>query len=531
MKFVKAAVFFLVAVGFVAAASLARPKVERSLGKKPKEAEKKDKGLKIRFGYNQKIPKVTTTKPKISAISQHVAAPGSLSPGSEVGIGAPFAGTVLGLAVDEGDRVKKGDLVFALDPTENKEAVEEAKKTLLLKQAAIEEAEAELAEAKAKLSERLEKGEEPSAVKEARLALRKSLISFEQSQARLENAQSKAKRSRLLFKKGLGTEVEVEASESELRVAKLTLKISEKDQQLSKDTLKLRIEEAQKELRELKKAKCLADIRLSRAKIDKQMAQLTLQKAKRDLEKTRVLSPMTGIITQRNINSGEAVSRVDTSSAATTHYIISDFSRMLVYADVDEGDIVLVREKQAVRVRVAALGDDTVLKGKVYDIRNRAAVSGETSSFRVRVLISKAPESLRPGMTANVEIETKRVDDVLTVPIQAIGQRRRRDIKKELLEDSEGKPNDTLDVVFVFDGGKAKMKIIELGISDEDNIEIKKGLEQEDQVITGPYRVLESLHHDDPVDLDVSAKKRGKGKGKGRKKRSGSKDKGEGKDS
>lgn len=524
MKFLKAFLLFAVIVGFVAGASLLRPTITKAFGKKTDDKDgkgKKDKKqpFQLRFGYDQSIPVVDVSLPRRGTISQAVAAPGSLSAGSEVSVGAPFAGTVLGLAVDEGDEVKKGDLIFALDPTEYKEGLLEAEKTLTLRKVAIEEAEAELEDAKVKLQERIDEGE-PATVKEKKLSLKKSEISLQQSKARLETAESKAKRSRLLYKKGLGTEVEVESSEAELRVARLTLKIAKEDLQLARDALELEIENAEVQLRELKKAHAMADLKLKRAETDKTLAELTITKAKRDLKKTKILAPMAGIVTLRNINSGENVNRNDSSSAATSHYIISNFSRMYVYADVDEGDIVEVEKEQNVVVRIAALGDSKKLEGKVFEIGNRAAKDGETLYFRVRILITKPNKELRPGMTANVEIETKKVENVLVVPIQAVGQRRRRDLKESKVPDvPEGKGGDALDVVFVSVDGKAEIRIVELGLSDGDVVQIEKGLTEKEKVIVGPYRVLDGLQHGDPVNaVEKEMKKKGKGK-KGKKKK------------
>ena len=518
MKVVKALIVLIIAIAFIGGASLLRPRIEQALGKKPSEKEKGKKPkqeFKLGFGYEQLVPTVEISTPSRKDLSETVQAPGSVAAGSEVSVGAPLAGVVLGLAVDEGDTVKKGDLVFALDPRDQKEALAECELALKTKTTALAEARLEQKESKAKLADRTKK-EEASAVREARLALKKSQISLDQAKARLETAESNAKRARLLAEKGLGTTVEVESAEAELRVSRLQLKLAEKDLQLARDTLALRLETAAVELRDLRKAVELAALRVKQAINDKDLAELNLSKAKFQLEQTRIHSPISGLVTMRNINSGENVNRNDSSSASTSHYIISDFSRLFVYSDVDESDIVKVDKGQSVTVRVNALGDEIELPGKVYEIGNRAAQDGDTLFFRVKVLLDTPHKSLRPGMTANVEIETKRAENALTVPVQAVGQRRRRDIPKELLVDRpEGKSSETFDVVLVAVEGKARMKIIETGISDGDRVEITAGLEPGDQLISGPYRALETLQHGDPVRIDLNAGRGRRGKGKG----------------
>ena len=92
----------------------------------------------------------------------------------------------------------------------------------------------------------------------------------------------------------------------------------------------------------------------------------------------------------------------------------------------------------------------------------------------------------------------------------------------------EGKGSDALDVVFVDIDGKADIRIVELGLSDGDDVQIKKGLKDTEKVVVGPYRVLEGLQHGDPinaVEKEDSGKKGKRGK-KGKKKK-GKKNKGE----
>lgn len=510
MRFLKALIVLALAIGFVAAASLLRPAITGALDpkrkkKKDEEAAKKveeqKKKFPLQFGFDQTRPRIEVTLPRRRTVSETVSAPGSVTPISEVSVGSPFAGTVLALAVDEGHKVKKGDLVFALDPREYQEAVDEARFTQKLREAAVEEARLELADARARLAERTSKKEAPE-VREARLSLRRTQISRQQATARLETAQSTVKRSRMLYEKGLSTEAEVENAQSELRVSKLQRAIAEEDLEISRQSLELKIDVAERELREFNKAVSLAEQRLRRARIDRDLAKITLERAEYDLERTKVLSPINGLVTLRNINSGETINRNDSSTVATSHYLISDFSKMYIYADVDEGDVVKVAPEQSVKVRVNALGDDIELAGKVVDVGNRAAKDGETLYFRVRILVTDPPPSLRPGMTANVDIETQRADDALILPVQAIGQRRRRDLPKELLASlPPGKGSEVFDVAFVVENDKARYRILELGISDGEQVEVVKGVDKDAEVVSGPYRELENLQHDDAVQI------------------------------
>lgn len=141
------------------------------------------------------------------------------------------------------------------------------------------------------------------------------------------------------------------------------------------------------------------------------------------------------------------------------------------------------------------------------------------TSFRVRILLAPGQEELaqlRPGMTANVEIETGRVDEALKVPLQAILRRERSELPDDLAErlpeqlrgalpaedasaaeDAKGKKkakeDDLLDVVYVVKDGVAKVRVLKLGLTDSDEAEVEAGLEPDARVVVGPYRALEKL--------------------------------------
>jgi len=98
---------------------------------------------------------------------------------------------------------------------------------------------------------------------------------------------------------------------------------------------------------------------------------------------------------------------------------------------------------------------------------------------------------LRPGMSATVEIETATAKEVLSIPIKAVTTRTdttSMSFREKISEKSEEKNDEEpLTVVFVKDGEKAQIKEIETGIQDDEFIEIKEGLGEGTQVITGPY--------------------------------------------
>jgi HlyD family secretion protein len=101
-------------------------------------------------------------------------------------------------------------------------------------------------------------------------------------------------------------------------------------------------------------------------------------------------------------------------------------------------------------------------------------------------------------MTARVDILTATSEDALTVPIQAVVKRTLDDEGNEV-HGSKAKGIEETDVVYLVEDGKASPRPVTSGISDELYVEITEGLEEEAEVIVGPYRTLKNLKAGDAV--------------------------------
>ena len=288
-----------------------------------------------------------------------------------------------------------------------------------------------------------------------------------------------------------------------------------------------------------------ADLEAARARrdVDKAnygAAKAYLDKVRDDLSKTTILSPMTGTVSQLNSEVGEVVLGTEQFSG-TVIMTIADLSRMEVETDVDETDIVEVHVGQPAKIEVDAL-PDTVLEGKVTVIANTAFTLGrgtqeEVTNFKVKVAILDDISSLRPGMSATVDIETATHEDVLYVPIQCVVMRSPKaeegekdeveekpeeeaadteeptQSESEELEEKEKKEKEELiEVVFVVEDEVAKMLPIKTGITSETDTEILSGLEGDEMVVTGSYRALMDLRDGQKVKVEErSEKKSGEG--------------------
>lgn len=236
-----------------------------------------------------------------------------------------------------------------------------------------------------------------------------------------------------------------------------------------------------------------------------EQARSSLKRAEDDLKRTIIRSPMDGYVIQLNTEKGETVVPGSTNLPGSVLMTVADMSRIQAEVDVGEVDIVNVQLGQTAEVRVDALEGRT-LKGSVTEI----ATSGVKDPaqgvihFKVKIDILDPDPALRPSMTAKVDIVTAVHKDVLAVPIQAVVKRPLDDSGKEITG-SEAKKIDEdqkKNVVYLFVDGKASLRPVETGISDELWVEIAKGLTENDRVIVGPYRELKSLHNGDQVRLE-----------------------------
>jgi len=222
------------------------------------------------------------------------------------------------------------------------------------------------------------------------------------------------------------------------------------------------------------------------------------------LYKTTIYSPMDGTITQLNVELGERVLGSGFTQG-TDIMTVSDLSNMEAVVNVDENDVVLVSLGDTANVKVDAFRND-VFHGVVTQIGNSALSQGigtqeQVVNFEVKIKLIQPDPKLRPGMSCNADVETETVFDVLSVPIQSVTVRsdfpeegksedESEDEEMTIKGNGNGKKEDPNEVVFVFDNGTAKIKKVTTGISDDNYLEIKEGLEVGETVISGSYRAI-----------------------------------------
>ncbi len=253
----------------------------------------------------------------------------------------------------------------------------------------------------------------------------------------------------------------------------------------------------------------------SEAQVESASAQL--EQALEDLSRTTIVAPMAGTVTALTVEEGEMV--LGTQMAMGTQLMaVSDLSRMEVEVDVDETDVVSVAVGQAAEVEVDALAD-TLLMGRVTEIANAGITLGrgtqqEVTNFAVKVELIDVDERLRPGMSATVDVITDTHQGVVNVPLQAVTARKREDVMAVSNEQGEDavsgftdeEKDEFVEVVFVVgDDGLVELREVSTGISSTTHVEITDGLSEDEQVVTGPFRVLSrTLRHGERVTIRES---------------------------
>ena len=382
--------------------------------------------------------KVAIEKTTRHTITETVTASGKIYPETEVKISPEVSGEIIELTVNEGDSVRKGQLLVRINAA--------------IYSSMVSQAEASVQESRARVSNSREM--------------------VAQAKANYDQALANYTRNKKLYDEKVISAMEFEQSESAWRSARA--------------------------------AYDAAKANVSGGSYSVQSASAGLNQARENLRKTTIIAPTSGIISSLNVKLGERV--VGTAQMAGTEMLtIADLGRIEVRVDVSETDIAKVK-----------LGDTTIIEADAYRNRKFTGVVSKISvsskslpgqqlsteqvtNYTVHILIlpssyadlvSSIPGKFpfKPGMSASVEIQTRREGNVLSVPVNAVTTRD--------YPDSLKKKNEKLDeirqVVFVYDANTKKVVVrdVKTGIQDNQFIQVLSGLKEGDEVVVAPYGAI-----------------------------------------
>jgi HlyD family secretion protein len=251
-----------------------------------------------------------------------------------------------------------------------------------------------------------------------------------------------------------------------------------------------------------------------------------------NLSKCRFVAPFDGVVSALDVEKGEIVITGTMNNPGTQIMVVSDMSRMLVRAEVDETDVVDMTLGQKAKISVDAL-PDTTFAGTVTEIGNTAkpstisTVQGQLN-FEVKVVFDDNVPQVRPGMTADVDIATGTHTKTLTVPIQAVVIRTKSQLDRAargkvpgrkqpggakaftVEEDTAGKKDPEITGIMVVKNDVTRFVPVRTGLASETMIEVFGDLQEGDNVVSGPYKALREIKPGAKVKREQAGAKPGK---------------------
>ncbi|MBI2682640.1 MAG: efflux RND transporter periplasmic adaptor subunit [Acidobacteriales bacterium] len=409
-------------------------------------------------------------KPRLATV---VSASGEIRPKTFVNVGANAFGKITKLYVREGARVKRGDLLAQLENVQPSADVAAQRAGLSANQTDAVAADAALRTANADLNR-------------ARADEERTKLDWDRAEGLYQ--------SQLIAK----SEYDSKKAANEVAVAQTA--------------------QAQARVAQAK-----AQLDSSRGRID--MARATLDRASDQLSKTIYAAPFDGVITNLPVREGETVVVGIQNSPGSTLMTLADMSVITAEVKVDETDVVNIQFGQEAEIALDAMPGKT-FKGHVTEIGNNALLrssglatsqttggSQEAKDFKVVITLDNPPDNLRPGLSTTAKITTAKKANVLAIPIQALTIRTPKDLEEKkpgVVPQASAKakegPAEEMQGVFRIEGkgrsAKARFVPVKTGITGATDIEVTEGLKAEDEIITGPYRILRTIKNGTTVQID-----------------------------
>lgn len=420
-------------------------------------------------------------------LESKVTASGDIRPVRLYNLTAEVPGRVEQILVTEGDPVRKGQPLVKVDPTQvsfqtqgSEAAVRVAQADVMHQQVAVQTA--------------------ANGVIQMRAALSVAESDLDRARADLDYTESEYNRHTQLVEDGVIPKSTFDQVKSRFEQAKATTRAQES-----------RVKQLREQVREaelgVEQARAL--LHSAEARVNQSRSQLDIQYDQ--LKKTTRYSPIDGVVSSLPVKVGEFALA---SFSSTPLLTVADMSQINAEIKVDETDIADVAIGQNAKVKVDALGDieidgEVIEKAASAITRSGQTISQTSSSqeakdFLVKIKLNPTDEvrnKLRPGMSATAVITTAVVENVLTAPLQSIVPREMPDSQESGKEQGATGVTRKKEVegVFLFQSGRAKYAQVQTGIKGDQDIEIKSGLEENAEIIIGPYKTLRNLKDDDVV--------------------------------
>ncbi len=429
--------------------------------------------VRAQSGYTKVLIGTVARENLVSVVS----ATGQIRPKTYVNVGANAMGRVTRFYVNEGDRVKKGQIVATIENVQQEANVAAQQATI---SAASTDINSYIAAEKTAQAN----------VDHAKADLEQKKLDFDRAQA-LFQAQVMSKQ-----------DFDAKKAAYDLDVASLS--------------------QAEAGLAQAK-----AQTASARGHLQTQIADLRVNQDL--LNRTIAVAPFDGIVTNEPVRQGEMVVQGIQNTEGSTLMTLADMSIITAEVKVDETDIVNVALGQPADVTVDAIPGKT-FKGHVTEVGDQAllrstgvatsqSTSGveEAKDFKVVVTLDTPSDELRPGLSATAKITTAHKEDTIAIPIQALTLRDPKQLKAgdhaqtqtvSAATSSSQQSSQQVQGVFVVSKTKGKDRVhfvpVTTGITGATDIEVTSGLKPGDRIVTGTYRVLRDLKEGALVKQDTS---------------------------
>jgi len=445
---------------------------------------------------------VQTSKAEVKdELKSKVSASGEIRAKEFIDLQTEIAGVITEVPVKEGDSVKKGDLLLRIDPIQTAADTDATRATFEAASSDARAQEIQILNAEMNLAR-----DEAS--------LNASRAELEQAQNSNIRAQSSYQRKQQLHEDGLLSREEYEMAQNDAKVAKSQLEVAKA--RLAQ--VEAQVSVARNTIQQMKSSHTASVAR-------QRSSAARLTSATDNLKKTAITAPLSGVITQLNVEKGERAVPGILSNPQATLMTIADLSVIQAELKVDETDVINVSLGDIAQVKVDALPDET-MEGEVTEIGNSpiktstGSTTQEAKDFKVIVTIRKPSPKLRPGMSCTGDITTDTKKNVLTVPIQALtireveidknGKYVEPDLSKKKsanvaqADSSKDKPKKKeLEGLFVVNKDKiARFRPVKTGITGESEIEITESLKRDEEVVSGSFQTLRTIKDGDRVKID-----------------------------
>lgn len=409
-------------------------------------------------------PTVTVETIRTRDLEAIVSASGKIQPKRLVNMSADTPGRVVNLAVNEGDRVTKGQFLLQIDPKS--------------------------------LRTRVDSG--TASLQAAESSLDQQRQSVETARVQLDQAQKNLERQRNLWSQQLTTREALEKAESDVKAAESSLR--EREKLVNAQSARIGQEQATLES---------ARYDLSKVRIESPIDGIVTRRNIQEGE-TAVVGTMnnagTVLLTLADMSIIQAEVEVDETNIPNV--AIGQPAKITVDALPD----------RTFKGHVSEIGNSPIQTST-----SSTSTTTQATNFKVVVILDEPIPDVRPGFTCTADITTARRSNVTAVPIPAVAVRElvydaNGTVVKPPRETKKRKPTDPpppvpelepgqtrkeMEGVFVRRGTTAEFVPIKLGISGDKFFEVLDGLKAGDEVITGPYNSVRTLADGDEVKVDT----------------------------